>query len=191
MLHDVPVIFITFSPDIHQTWRSSYRLISLLLSLLYRLLRDWGCVLNFDSFMREIINEISTRKDVAFLVRDFYKKVRKDAVLGPIFNNIIHDWEAHLEKLTDFWEGNLFHFVKTGFTGDPKSAHQLVDEKVNYSITMEHFGLWLNLWIATIDENFEGDTAQLAKNQARKMATFLFIKIFENRPDRLSANQKS
>ena len=26
-----------------------------------------------------------------------------DAVLGPIFEAKIHDWEEHLAKLTDFW----------------------------------------------------------------------------------------
>jgi len=57
--------------------------------------------------------EIQSREDVALLVRAFYKKVRQDKTLGPIFNATIKDWETHLEKLTDFWEGNLFMFVKT------------------------------------------------------------------------------
>lgn len=125
--------------------------------------------------------KIKTREDIGFLVRTFYGAVRKDELLGPIFNGIISDWEPHLEKLTDFWEGNLLFFVKTKFTGDPKTAHQRVDEWMENSLTMEHFGKWINLWIATIDEHFEGETAQIAKNQARKMATFFYLKIFENR----------
>ncbi|MFQ5446726.1 MAG: group III truncated hemoglobin [Saprospiraceae bacterium] len=71
---------------------------------------------------------ITNRKDVTFLVETFYEKVRKDQQLGPIFNGIIEDWEARLERLTDFWEGNLFTFVKTKFTGDPAEAHQRVDD---------------------------------------------------------------
>ncbi len=126
--------------------------------------------------------EIQNREDVALLVRAFYKKVRQDVTLGPIFNETVKDWETHLEKLTDFWEGNLFMFVKTKFQGDPQTAHQQVDTAQNHTIEMEHFGKWMNLWIATLDEHFTGETAQLAKNQARKMATFLFLKIFENRP---------
>ena len=51
---------------------------------------------------------IHTREDVSLLVRTFYAKVRKDELLGPIFNGIIKDWETHLELLTDFWETNLF-----------------------------------------------------------------------------------
>ncbi|MEK7253938.1 MAG: group III truncated hemoglobin [Bacteroidota bacterium] len=125
--------------------------------------------------------DLETRQDISFLVRTFYAKVRQDEMLGGIFNTIIQDWESHLEKLTDFWEGNLRLFTKTRFEGDPKTAHNQVDEAMNGTITMEHFGRWLNLWIETIDEHFEGETAQLAKNQARKMATFLYLKIFENR----------
>ncbi|TAK44329.1 MAG: group III truncated hemoglobin [Saprospiraceae bacterium] len=125
--------------------------------------------------------QITNREDVAFLVKTFYEKVRKDEHLGPIFNGIIKDWDAHLEKLTDFWEGNLFVFVKTKFTGDPAQAHHRVDVAMNGTIEMEHFGRWINLWIANLDEYFEGERAESAKNQARKMATFLYLKIFEKR----------
>ncbi len=125
--------------------------------------------------------DLENRNDVARLVRTFYGRVRQDEMLGPIFNGIIKDWEEHLEKLTDFWHGNLFFFVKTKYTGDPKTAHQSMDETIGHSTTMDHFGRWINLWIATVDELYEGEKAALAKNQARKMATFLFLKIFENR----------
>jgi hemoglobin len=37
------------------------------------------------------------------LVRAFYRRVRSDALLGPIFNNAIQDWDHHLGKLVDFW----------------------------------------------------------------------------------------
>ena len=52
--------------------------------------------------------DIKDREDVSLLVNTFYAKVRNDKVLGPIFNNIINDWDAHLELLTDFWETQLF-----------------------------------------------------------------------------------
>lgn len=123
--------------------------------------------------------EIEDREDVSRLVRTFYAKVRKDELLGPIFNGIISDWEEHLEKLTDFWENNLFFVHK--YHGNPKIAHISVDEKVNNTVESKHFGIWLNLWYETIDQNFEGELAQRAKNNARKMSTHLFVKIFENR----------
>ncbi len=123
--------------------------------------------------------ELKNRDDVQHLVETFYGKVRKDKVLGPIFNSIIADWASHLTLLTDFWETQLF--LKRKYYGNPVTAHQEVDDKMNHTITSEHFGLWLNLWFATIDELFEGETAWIAKNRAQKMSTMLFMQIFQHR----------
>lgn len=126
-----------------------------------------------------IKNDISNRDHINLLVRTFYAKIRLHHILGPIFNYVITDWEGHFELLTDFWETQLF--LKRKYHGNPVVAHQEVDDKVNHTITSEHFGLWLNLWFETIDELFEGDTAWIAKNRAQKMSTMLFMKIFEHR----------
>ncbi|ARV08348.1 globin [Winogradskyella sp. PC-19] len=124
-------------------------------------------------------SDIKTREDIHLLVSSFYKKVRKDHVLGPFFNDTIKDWDAHFEHLTTFWESSLF--LKTKFNGNPLEAHVKVDADNNNSITELHFGLWLNLWFQTIDELFKGDYAENAKRRARKMGTFLYLKIFEAR----------
>ena len=123
--------------------------------------------------------DIKNRDDVFLLVTSFYKKVRLDSVLGPFFNNLITDWDAHLELLTTFWESSLF--LKTKYLGNPIETHVKVDKNNQNSITELHFGLWLNLWFQTIDELFEGDYAENAKRRARKMGTFLYLKIFEAR----------
>ncbi len=123
--------------------------------------------------------DIKTRTDVFLLVSTFYDKVRIDETLGPFFNNVINDWETHLELLTTFWESSLF--LKTKYLGNPLETHVKVDQENKNSITELHFGLWLNLWFETIDELFEGDYAENAKRRARKMGTFLYLKIFEAR----------
>ncbi len=124
-------------------------------------------------------NDIKNREDVFLLVSSFYKKVRADKTLGPFFNDVIKDWDEHLERLTTFWESSLF--LKTKYYGNPLDAHVKVDKDNNYSITELHFGIWLNLWYQTIEELFEGDYAENAKRRARKMGTFLYLKIFEAR----------
>ena len=123
--------------------------------------------------------DISSREDVYFLVSSFYKKVRADQTLGPFFNDVITDWDEHLERLTTFCESSLF--LKTKYYGNPLEAHVKVDMDNNNSITELHFGLWLNLWFQTIDALFEGDYAENAKHRARKKGTFLYLKIFEAR----------
>jgi len=123
--------------------------------------------------------DLKTRADINRLVVTFYTKVRVNEDIGYFFNNSIKDWDAHLEKLTDFWESNLF--FTASFQGNPASAHVKVDNENNNSISQYHFGIWLNLWYQTIDELFEGEMAQRLKNNARKMSTHLFLKIYQSR----------
>ena len=126
---------------------------------------------------------ITNRQDVKLLVDQFYLKVRADKVLGPIFNAIITDWDTHLDHLTTFWETSLFIGKKLEhkYIGNPLEAHEKVDATLDNSITELHFGIWLNLWYATIDQFFEGEMADNAKRRARKMGTFMYLKIFEAR----------
>lgn len=127
--------------------------------------------------------ELDTREDVYLLVSSFYTKVRKDNLLGPIFNTAIKDWDEHLDRLTTFWETSLFmtRKLEQKYIGNPMEAHVKVDRDNNHSITELHFGVWLNLWYQTIDELFVGEYADVAKRRARKMGTFLHLKIFEER----------
>ena len=123
--------------------------------------------------------DIENREDVFALVSAFYGKVRKNQEIGAFFNETIEDWSGHIEKLTDFWETNLFFVSK--FRGNPMRAHNQVDENFDNSIEQKHFGVWLNLWFQTIDEMFEGDRALIAKNRARNIASNLFMAIYQNR----------
>ena len=122
--------------------------------------------------------DIKTRDDVALLVSSFYEKVRNDNTLKPFFSTI-EDWNKHLDTLTTFWESSLF--LKTKYYGNPLQAHIKVDQIHDNKISQEHFGLWMNLWFETIDELFEGEYANMAKNRARKMSTFLYLKLFDAR----------
>ncbi len=123
--------------------------------------------------------DISSREDIYLLVTSFYAKVRKEETLGVIFNRVINDWPSHMEHLTDFWETNLFAIKK--YKGNPIAVHQEVDQKVDYTINVNHFGIWLNLWANTIDALFEGEIATMAKHRARKMSTFLLVQMHNNK----------
>lgn len=142
----------------------------------------YGCehIADFDNFaVKTMKKKIESREDISLLVNTFYSKVRKNELLGPIFNGIIKDWPSHLELLTDFWETNLFFQRK--YFGNPMHAHVEVDKKVGGTINELHFGTWINLWHETINELFEGETAEIAKNRARNMGTFLNLNIFNSR----------
>lgn len=133
------------------------------------------------------MNQITARADVSELVHAFYSKIRKDDLLGPIFESHIPDelWPEHLDKLTDFWETNLFGIAK--FRGSPSKKHINVDRNLQYTLTPNHFGKWLQLWFETIDELYEGELASKAKDTARRMATGQYITIWQNRPEEFKA----
>lgn len=128
---------------------------------------------------------IETREDVRKLVDIFYAKIRKDDLLGDIFNSHIaeNEWETHLEKLTDFWETNLFGVPR--FKGNPTKKHLQVDQNLQYNVSQEHFGRWLQLWFETINNLFQGERAIRAKEAARKMAHGQFMAIYMNRPQNI------
>lgn len=123
--------------------------------------------------------QIENRADVSFLVHQFYAKIRADREIGFYFNEMISDWDAHLEKLTDFWETNLFGVRK--YKGNPHAVHNEVDAHFDEKITPNEFGIWLNHWFQTIDEYFEGENAETLKRRARKMSTFLYMSMFQQR----------
>jgi hemoglobin len=72
------------------------------------------------------------------LIRPFYADVRQHAVLGPIFNARIHDWPAHLAKITEFWARQAGG--PSRYPGGFGAAH------LNLGVGPEHFGHWLALW---------------------------------------------
>lgn len=125
-------------------------------------------------------HEIKQRSEVSLLVMTFYAKVRQDDLLGPIFNGMIKDWDEHLDHLTTFWSNQLF-LERGTYKGDPIAIHEKVDEFAEHKIEANHFGRWLNLWVQTIDELFEGDNAFILKNRARKMSTHIHLNIFSAR----------
>lgn len=121
-----------------------------------------------------MIKEIENREDINLLVNTFYKSIRKDDLLGPIFNSQIkkEQWPPHLEKLTDFWVTALLGDVC--FKGNPTMTHRKVDINLNYTIDKKHFEKWVNLWHLTIDSLFVGALANRAKMASENMAAGQF-----------------
>ena len=69
------------------------------------------------------------------LVRDFYVRVRDDAMLGPIFAAKIDDWEPHLQKMFAFWSSVAL--MSGRYHGQPMAKH------LPLPIDAKHFDRWL------------------------------------------------
>ena len=119
-------------------------------------------------------NDIANRDDIILLVNTFYEKVKRDNVIGYIFNDVAKvNWEKHLPVMYDFWENVIFF---TGaYTGNPMTAHKQLHQKT--PLNAEHFQEWIKLFTQTVDELFEGEKAELTKQRAISIATVMQIKI--------------
>lgn len=117
--------------------------------------------------MKEDIIQI---EDIKLLVDTFYDKVRQDDLLAPIFNERIQDrWPAHLQKMYTFWQTVLIG--PHTYFGSPFPPHAVLP------VDASHFQKWMDLFVATIDDLFEGKTAEEAKWRAAKMAEMFQFKI--------------
>lgn len=84
---------------------------------------------------------------IARLVDHFYDKVTADAVIGPVFNAVVHDWPEHKRLLTSFWCSVALRAAS--YRGNPMAVHR------SLPIRAEHFDQWLALWRATCAEELD------------------------------------
>ncbi len=113
---------------------------------------------------------LETRDDVELMVNQFYQKIRQDAELGHIFEGVAQiNWELHLPKMYDFWEGILLG--TSNYFGRPMPPHFRLTAK--YTLTPEHFDRWLQLFFENVDALFEGEIAAEAKYRAYSIATVM------------------
>ena len=119
-------------------------------------------------------NDIESKKEIELLVDTFYSKVKTDELIGYIFTDIAKvNWEKHLPVMYSFFENMLFY---TGsYTGNPMELHKHINRL--YPLTAEHFVRWNLLFNNTVDELFNGDKAELAKQRAKSISAVMQIKI--------------
>lgn len=120
--------------------------------------------------------DITGRADIELAIRSFYDKVVADDTIGFIFNDIAKvNWEKHLPVMYDFWENVLFFTGK--YSGDPMNVHKHLNNIIE--LNMQHFERWTRLFNQTIDELFQGENAERAKQRALSIATIMQVKLAE------------
>ena len=120
------------------------------------------------------MKKLETRKDIEFLVDEFYNKVVKDETIGFFFEEVAKvDWSHHLPKMYSFWETLLMGNVS--YKGNPMAMHFPINKKV--AMEKFHFEQWVNLWTQTIHENFSGEMADLAIYKATNIANLMAYKM--------------
>ena len=112
-----------------------------------------------------------TEQQLSDLVHEFYRKVREDAVLGPVFHPI-PDWPAHLERMAEFWSSVMLGSGR--YKGNPMMAHL----KHKAAIDPSMFERWLGLWRETALEMFDPDAAIALVSKAERIAESLQLGLF-------------
>ena len=114
------------------------------------------------------LHDIETRADCERLVRAFYGRALSDPIIGFIFVDVAQlDLEAHVPRITSFWETILLGARSYG--GGAFRPHAALHMRVG--LRRAHFERWLVLWFATVDELFAGERAELAKSHALRVAS--------------------
>ena len=118
------------------------------------------------------------RQFIGAVVREFYRRIRADGRLGPIFDEVIGgDWEPHLEKLTDFWCAVM---LKNGaYKGRPVPAHLKLKQ-----VREEDFDIWLGIFQQTVEDICSPEIAAAFTDRAERIAESLKLAMFFKLPAR-------
>ncbi len=128
--------------------------------------------------------DASSEAAIRACVKRFYEKGGADDLLGPIFENSIHELEPHLEIVANFWSHALLG--TTRYQGTPFGVH------VNLPVEPEHFGRWLALFSEAAKETMPEGLAAAAIARAEHMTQCFQSGLFpfkdaEGRPSRVPA----
>ena len=99
------------------------------------------------------------------LVRGFYVRVRADAVLAPVFEARIRNWEPHLQQMCAFWSSVAL--MSGRYHGTPMVKHMPLP------VDADHFDRWLELFEATARKLCPPKAADHFVERARRIAASL------------------
>ena len=112
-----------------------------------------------------------TEPAIAALVTRFYGKARRDPTIGPLFEQAVGDWDAHMSKLCDFWSSVML--TSGRYKGNPMAAH-IKQSKIEPAF----FERWLALWHETAGEVFAPAAAAQFDLKAERIAESLKLALF-------------
>ncbi len=120
------------------------------------------------------MKDITSRKDIDFLMRTFYHEALSDPSIGFFFTEIAKiNLEDHLPHIIDFWELQILK--KSGYKKNVLQIHQHLS--LQKKLEKIHFDTWLSLFNKSVDTNFKGENANLIKTRALSIAIVMQSKI--------------
>ena len=96
--------------------------------------------------------------------QNFRVSVRADDMIGPLFNDAIHDWPDHLGRLAAFWSSLMLGSGR--YKGMPMAAHLRHRDR----ITPAMFDRWLALWREATEAEMPPAAARSMQAKAGRIA---------------------
>jgi hemoglobin len=130
-----------------------------------------------------------TEASIALLIDRFYADIRRDPVLGSVFEAAIPDaaWPEHLATMRRFWSSVML--TSGRYSGDPVSVHRAVR-----GLERPMFARWLALFEATAIKLFAAEPAARFVEKAHRIAGSLQLAVFhrlDTPPDGLVPHTKA
>lgn len=122
---------------------------------------------------------------IAAVIDEFYARVRRDPILGPVFDGAVADWGDHLRKLADFWSSVMLRSGR--YKGNPVAAHM----RQASLITPAMFDRWLTLWSEVTLELLPETAARAMQARAALIAESLKLAMFFRLPSGAAAAAKA
>ena len=118
-----------------------------------------------------------TEEGLKGLVELFYGRVRRDPLIGPVFNDVVADWPQHLERLQAFWSSVML--TSGRYKGRPLPAHIRYADRIDAA----SFERWLALWREATAELLPPAAAAAMQHKAERIAESLSLGIAFARGD--------
>ncbi len=115
-------------------------------------------------------------------VSAFYGEVRKDDMLGPVFAARVHDWDSHIEKITNFWLSVLL--ASGEYKGSPVATHYAFRDH----LSPQMFGRWEALWRESLVQFFDPDEVRHILYKTTRISGSLQTVLFDGVQRFLSGN---
>lgn len=122
---------------------------------------------------------LSTVEDIELLIDTFYDRILKHEALSYFFSDAVKNWDFHKQQFVRYWSSQIL-FTDT-YEGSPLGRHVFIDNHFEHKFRKEHFDDWARVWAETVDDLFEGEKADLAKESGVNMARNIYLKMFVNR----------
>ncbi len=113
--------------------------------------------------------DILSPTDVTKLIKTFYDKL----LVSSIKHHFVHlNLKEHLPRVDSFWNATLFP--------EHAYAQNLMERHFHLNLKNEDFKVWLQLFLETVDEFYNGENAEITKNRASSIAYIMQKKLLKD-----------